>query len=76
MTAKAYGAPDDYIAKRKIFDQELYNASLSAPSESSALDRAKELVAHGVTDKIVDANEADTLPMTIQHLGSAISFGV
>jgi uncharacterized protein len=62
MTAKAYGAPDDYIAKRKIFDQELYDAILSAPSESSALDRAKALVAHGVTDKIVDANEADTLP--------------
>jgi uncharacterized protein len=62
MTAKAYGAPDDYIAKRKIFDQELYTAILSAPSESSALDRAKMLVAHGVTDKIVDANEAETLP--------------
>jgi hypothetical protein len=61
MTAKAYGAPDDYIAKRKIFDQELYNAILSAPSESIALDRAKALVAHGVTDKIVDANEAETL---------------
>jgi len=62
MTAKAYGAPDDYIAKRKIFDQELYTAILSAPSESSALDRAKILVAHGVSEKIVDANEAETLP--------------
>jgi uncharacterized protein len=61
MTAKAYGAPDDYIAKRKIFDQELYTAILSAPSESSAFDRAKALVAQGVTRKIVDANEADTL---------------
>jgi pimeloyl-ACP methyl ester carboxylesterase len=62
MTAKAYGAPDDYIAKRKMFDQELYAAILSAPSESSALYRAKALVAHGVTDKIVDANEAEALP--------------
>jgi pimeloyl-ACP methyl ester carboxylesterase len=62
MTAKAYGAPDDYIAKRKIFDQELYAVILSAASESSALDRAKILVARGVTDKIVDANEAETLP--------------
>jgi hypothetical protein len=61
MTAKAYGAPDDYIAKRKIFDQELYNAILSAPSEAIAFDRAKALVARGVADKIVDANEADTL---------------
>jgi pimeloyl-ACP methyl ester carboxylesterase len=62
MTAKAYGAPDDYIAKRKIFDQELYTAILSAPSESSAFDLVKALVAHGVADNIVDANEADTLP--------------
>jgi uncharacterized protein len=61
MTAKAYGAPDDYIAKRKLFDQELYSAILSAPSESTALDRAKALVARGVTEKLVDANEADTL---------------
>jgi pimeloyl-ACP methyl ester carboxylesterase len=62
MTAKAYGAPDDYIAKRKAFDQELYRAIVSAPSESAALDRAKALVAQGVADKIVDANEAETLP--------------
>jgi len=62
MTAKAYGAPDDYIAKRKVFDQELYGAIRSAPSESAALDRAKELVAQGIADKIVDANEAETLP--------------
>jgi pimeloyl-ACP methyl ester carboxylesterase len=62
MTAKAYGAPDDYIAKRKIFDQELYTAIISAPSESAALERAKILVARGVTEKIVDANEAETLP--------------
>lgn len=61
MTAKAYGAPPDYIARRKIFDQELYSAILSAPSESAALDRAKAFVAQGVADKIVDANEAETL---------------
>ena len=61
MTAKAYGAPDDYIARRKVFDQELYSAILSAPSELAALDRAKALVAEGVAEKIVDANEAETL---------------
>ena len=61
MTAKAYGAPDDYIAKRKVFDQELYSAIVSAPSELAALARAKALVAQGVADKIVDANEAETL---------------
>lgn len=62
MTAKAYGAPDDYIARRKAFDQELYSAIVSSPSESTALDRAKALVARGVADKIVDATEAETLP--------------
>ena len=62
MTAKAYGAPDDYIARRRLFDQELYSAILSAPSESAALDRAKALVARGLADKLVDANEAESLP--------------
>ena len=62
MTAKAYGAPDDYIARRKVFDQELYSAILSSPSELAALNRAKALVAEGVAEKIVDANEAETLP--------------
>ncbi len=62
MTAKAYGAPDSYIAKREIFDQELYTAILSAPSESVAFERAEALVTRGVADKIVDANEAETLP--------------
>lgn len=62
MTAKAYGAPDDYIARRKVFDQQLCRAIFSAPSESAALDRAKALVAQGVADKLVDANEAKSLP--------------
>ena len=61
MTAKAYGAPDDYIVRRRVFDQELYSAIISAPSESAALDRAKALVAQGVADNIVDAKEAETL---------------
>ncbi len=61
MTAKAYDAPDDYVAKRKVFDEELYNAIISAPSESAALDRAKAMIARGVADKIIDANEAESL---------------
>ena len=61
MTAKAYGAPDDYIANRKVFDQELYNAIISAPSESAAFDRAKAMITRGVADKIIDANEAESL---------------
>jgi len=62
MTAKVYGAPDDYIGRREVFDQQLYNAIVSAPSESAALERAKVLVAQGVADKLVDQNEAETLP--------------
>ncbi len=61
MTAKTYGAPDDYIAKRKIFDQMLYDAIISAPSDKVALDRAKAIVAQGVADKMIDADEAKTL---------------
>jgi pimeloyl-ACP methyl ester carboxylesterase len=60
-TATAYGAPDDYIAKRKIFDQELYDSVIAAPSQSAALDRAKAIVSKGVADKLIDANEAQTL---------------
>jgi pimeloyl-ACP methyl ester carboxylesterase len=62
MTAKTYGAPHDYIARRQIFDQELYDAIIAAPSSAIALDHARVIVAKGVTDKVVDSNEADTLP--------------
>jgi len=62
LTAKAYGAPDDYIAKRKVFDQTLYQAIISAPTDAGALERAKTLVAQAVANKIVDPAEADTLP--------------
>lgn len=62
MTAKVYGAPDAYIAKRKVFDQELYDTIRSAPSDAVALGRAKTFIAQGVKDKIVDPTEAETLP--------------
>ncbi len=62
MTAQTYGAPEDYIARRKIFDQTLYDAIVSAPSDTVALDRAKAIVAKGVAEKIIDQNEAETLP--------------
>lgn len=61
MTAKAYGAPQGYISKREVFDQELYGAVISAPSDSAAFVRAKAIVAQGVADKLVDADEAQTL---------------
>jgi serine/threonine protein kinase len=59
--ANCYGAPDDHIAKPKVFDQELYSAIVSAPS-AAALDRPKAVLAQGVADKIIDANEAGNLP--------------
>jgi pimeloyl-ACP methyl ester carboxylesterase len=61
MTAKAYGAPMDYVSRRKVFDQRLYAAIVSAPSEAVAFDRAQAIVAQGVAEKLVDANEAQTL---------------
>ncbi len=61
MTAKAYGAPDEYIARRKSFDQSLYDAIIAAPSAEAARARADALVAQGVKDKVVDPNEAQSL---------------
>jgi pimeloyl-ACP methyl ester carboxylesterase len=60
-TSRVYGAPEDYIKRRAIFDQSLYDAIISAPSDAEALARAKVLVAKGVTDKLVDAAEAESL---------------
>jgi hypothetical protein len=61
MTAKAYGAPEDYIARRRVFDQKLYAAILAAPSDASAHKPAEDIVAEGVKDKLVDQNEAKSL---------------
>jgi pimeloyl-ACP methyl ester carboxylesterase len=61
MTARAYDAPEDYIARRKVFDQELYEAIIAAPSEASAQKIAETLVAQAVAEKLVDQNEAKTL---------------
>ncbi|MFC5582144.1 alpha/beta hydrolase family protein [Rhodanobacter terrae] len=61
MTAKAYGAPDEYIARRKLFDQRLYDAIIAAPSAQAARKRADALVAQGIKDKTVDPNEAKNL---------------
>jgi len=63
MTAKVYGAPDDYISRRRLFDEKLYAAIMSAPSNAVALERARTLVAQGVADKLIDANEAESLPV-------------
>lgn len=61
MTAKAYGAPEDYIARRAIFDQKLYDAIIAAPSDAAARENAARMVAEGVTEQLVDQNEAEKL---------------
>lgn len=61
MTAKTYGAPEDYIARRKVFDQKLYDAILAAPSGEAARKAADSIVAEGVQQKLVDQNEVESL---------------
>jgi uncharacterized protein len=61
MTARAYGAPEDYIARRKVFDQQLYDAIITAPSETLARRIAEQMVTKAVREKLVDQNEAKTL---------------
>lgn len=61
MTAKAYGAPEDYIARRKVFDQKLYDAILAAPSDTAARKAAENIVAVGAQEDLVDHNEAESL---------------
>jgi uncharacterized protein len=60
-TAKVYGAPDHYIAKRRVFDHKLYDTIIAAPSDAVALERAKEIVAQGLAEKLIDAREAESL---------------
>ncbi|HEX8871600.1 MAG TPA: alpha/beta fold hydrolase, partial [Candidatus Acidoferrum sp.] len=60
-TSQAYGAPADYIAKRKLFDQAPYDAIINARSQTAALQKANALVAKALADKLVDANEAESL---------------
>ena len=63
MTARSYGAPQDYVARRRVFDQKLYDAILSAGSEAAAREAAENIVAEGVKEKLVDQNEAEGLAL-------------
>jgi hypothetical protein len=65
MTAKAYGAPQDYIDRRKLFDQQLYKAIVAAPSTADAHNVAAGLVAEGIKDHVVDQNEAEGLASNV-----------
>lgn len=61
MTSKSYGVPEDYIARRKVFDRKLYDAILAAPSAAEARKAADAVVAEGMQQKLVDQNEFDGL---------------
>ena len=61
MTSKAYGTPEDYIVRRKIFDQKLYDAIIEAESDTAAHKVVEDSVSEGIKEKLVDQNEAESL---------------
>ena len=61
MTSRADGAPQDYITRRAAFNRKRYDAIIAAPSDSAAFESARRIVAQGLTEKLVDQNEAQTL---------------
>jgi pimeloyl-ACP methyl ester carboxylesterase len=61
MTSKAYGTPEDYIVRRKIFDQKLYDAIIAAESDTAAHKVVEDSVSEGIKEKLVDQNEAESL---------------
>ena len=61
MTSKSYGVPEDYIARRKVFDRKLYDAILAAPSAAEARKAADAVAAEGVQQKLVDQKEFEGL---------------
>lgn len=63
--ARLYGAPEAYVARREAFDRGLYEAIIAAPTAEAARAEAKAIIARGVESKLVDANEAESLAMSI-----------
>ncbi len=53
--------PFQALGSEAVFDQVLYDAIISAPSDALALDRAKAIIAQGVASKMIDADEEKTL---------------
>lgn len=60
--ALASGAPKSYVEKRRAFGQALYAAVVDAPNHEIVLQRAKATVARGLTEKILEPQEAENLP--------------
>ncbi len=62
LTARAYGAPEDYVSRRKVFDEKLYAAVTTAPTPGEALARARTITGQGLAEKLIDPQEAASLP--------------
>lgn len=61
--ALASGAPRSYVGKRRAFDRSLYAAVVHAPDHETAVQRAEAVVTRGLAEKIVEPQEAETLPI-------------
>ncbi len=62
LTARAYGAPEDYVSRRKVFDEKLYAAVTTAPTPEEGLTRARTITNLGLAEKLIDPGEAARLP--------------
>lgn len=67
LTARVYGAPDDYIARRREVDEALYEAVVAAPSQAEARTRAQAIIDKAVADHVVDHAEARTLAQDVSR---------
>lgn len=62
LVSASYGVPQDYIAKRQAFDEKLYAAALSSFDPTIARARVQAVVDQGLRDKVIDAEQARSLP--------------
>jgi len=62
--SRAYGAPEDYIAKRAAFDRQMYALIRNTPTNQNPLPLVQKLVDEGVAEKLIDNEEAKGLAMS------------
>lgn len=62
LVSASYGVPQEYIARRQAFDEQLYAAALSTPDLALARKRVQTVVNEGLQDKVIDAEQAGSLP--------------
>ncbi|MBV9550350.1 MAG: alpha/beta hydrolase [Alphaproteobacteria bacterium] len=59
--SRAYGAPEDYIARRSDFDRQMYALIRNTPAGQNPRPLVEKLVERGVAEKLIDAEEAKGL---------------